>query len=114
MDIDVYDPDNYTHGIPHEQFRWLRDNAPVHWHEHPEGYGYWVLSRHEDVIRVSRDHQTFSAQRGFVLVDDLPEDIASKQGQLTNLISGDQTTSDLTHTVETLGQDVQLLIVQKA
>ncbi len=75
MEIDVYNPDNYTGGIPHEQFAWLRENAPVYWHEHPEGYGYWVISRHADVLQVSRDFKTFSAERGFVLVDDLPPDI---------------------------------------
>ena len=75
MQIDVYSPDSYTHGIPHEQFAWLRANAPVYWHEHPAGYGYWVLSKHADVIEVSRDFKTFSAQQGFVMVDDLPEDI---------------------------------------
>ena len=75
MEIDVYSPDAYTDGIPHEQFAWLRENAPVHWHEHPEGYGYWVLSKHADVHDVSRDHKTFSAEQGFVMVDDLPPDI---------------------------------------
>jgi len=47
----------------------------VHWHEHPAGYGYWVLSRHADVLQVSRDFKTFSAEQGFVMVDDLPRDI---------------------------------------
>ncbi len=75
MDIDVYNPDSYTRGIPHEQFAWLRNNAPVYWHEHPEGHGYWVLSKHADVLAVSRDFKTFSAEQGFVLVDDLPADI---------------------------------------
>tara|TARA_R110002073_G_scaffold83444_1_gene199002 strand:- start:3919 stop:5118 length:1200 start_codon:yes stop_codon:yes gene_type:complete len=73
--IDVYNPDNYTNGIPHAQFAWLRENDPVHWQEHPAGYGYWVLSRHADVLQVSRDFKTFSAERGFVMVDDLPDDI---------------------------------------
>ena len=75
MNIDVYNPDNYTRGIPHQQFAWLRDNAPVHWHAHPGGHGYWVLSKHADVLAVSRDFRTFSAEQGFVLVDDLPADI---------------------------------------
>ncbi|NQX89172.1 MAG: cytochrome P450 [Halioglobus sp.] len=75
MLIDVYDPDIYTRGIPHEQFAWLRENAPVYWHEHPQGEGYWVLSKHADIVEVSRDFKRFSAERGFVLVDDLPPDI---------------------------------------
>ncbi len=75
MQIDVYNPDHYTAGIPHDQFAWLRANAPVYWHEHPAGHGYWVLSKHADVLAVSRDFKTFSAEQGFVMVDDLPPDI---------------------------------------
>jgi cytochrome P450 len=84
--IDIYDPDNYTNGIPHQQFAWLRRNAPVYWHEHPQGYGYWVLSKHADVMEVSRDFKAFSAQRGFVMVDDLPEEqLAMAQGMLLGM-----------------------------
>lgn len=75
MDIDVYDPDNYTAGIPHQQFAWLRANEPVYKHKHPAGDDYWVLSKHADVLAVSRDFKSFSAEAGFVLVDDLPPDI---------------------------------------
>lgn len=75
MQIDVYNPDSYTSGIPHEQFAWLRKNAPIYWQEHPEGHGYWVLSKHADVLAVSRDNKTFSAETGFVMVDDLPPEI---------------------------------------
>jgi cholest-4-en-3-one 26-monooxygenase len=75
VQIDIYSPENYTDGIPHKQFAWLRENAPVYWHEHPAGGGYWVVSRHADVVQVSRDFKTFSAERGFVMVDDLEDDI---------------------------------------
>jgi cytochrome P450 len=86
VQIDVYSPDSYTAGIPHEQFAWLRANAPVYWHEHPAGYGYWVLSKHADVVAVSRDFRTFSARKGFVMVDDLPEDILEMtRGQLLGM-----------------------------
>ncbi|WP_235965155.1 cytochrome P450 [Sediminihaliea albiluteola] len=86
MKIDIYDPDQYLAGIPHDQFAWLRKHAPVFWHDHPDGSGYWVLSRHADVTAVSRDFKTFSAQRGFVMVDDLPADIlAMAQNQLLGM-----------------------------
>jgi len=86
VQIDIYDPDQYNAGIPHEQFCWLRRNAPVHWHEYPQGGGYWVLSKHTDVSAVSRDFKTYSAQRGFVMVDDLPPDIlAMTQNQLLGM-----------------------------
>lgn len=85
MDIDVYSPDSYTAGIPHEQFAWLREHAPVYWHPHPAGGGYWVLSRHADIVAVSRDFKTFSAQQGFVMVDDMPPDIL---GMVQNQLLG--------------------------
>jgi cytochrome P450 len=85
-DIDIYSPDVYLEGIPHEQFAWLRRHAPVFRHPHPDGGSYWALSRHADVMHVSRAHKTFSAQRGFVMVDDLEPDIlAMAQGQLLGM-----------------------------
>lgn len=85
-DIDVYNPDNYLDGIPHQQFAWLRENEPVFWHKHPDGGGYWVVSKHADVKQVSKDHQTYSAQRGFVMVDDLAPDILERtQSQLLGM-----------------------------
>ncbi len=85
-DIDIYNPDNYVAAVPHDQFRLLRDEAPVYWHSHPDGGGYWVISRYEDVRAVSRDHATFSAQRGFVMVDELPPEILGMaQGQLLGM-----------------------------
>ncbi len=84
--IDVYNPDNYLNGIPHEQFAWLRENAPVFWHKHPDGGGYWVVSKHADVMQVARDHKTFSAQKGFVMVDNLPPEILERtQSQLLGM-----------------------------
>lgn len=84
--IDIYNPDNYVTAVPHDQFRQLRDEAPLYWHPHPDGGGYWVVSRYDDVRAVSRDYQTFSAQRGFVLVDELPPDILPMaQGQLLGM-----------------------------
>lgn len=86
MEIDIYNPDNYTSGIPHAQFSWLRQHAPVYWHEHPDGGGFWAISRHADIVQVSRDHRTFSAERGFVMVDNLEPDIlAMTRNQLLGM-----------------------------
>jgi cytochrome P450 len=84
--IELYDPDVYAAGVPHEAMRWLRDNAPVYWHAHPDGGGFWIISRHADVMAVSRDHKTFSAERGFVMADELPPEIlAQTQHQLLGM-----------------------------
>ena len=56
----LHDPRTYDAGVPYEYYRWLRDHDPVSHHEHP-AYpgGYWAVTRHEDVQRVSRDSATF-------------------------------------------------------
>jgi cytochrome P450 len=84
--LDIYNPDNYTKAVPFADFKKLRDEAPVYWHDHPDSGGYWVISRHADVMKVSRDNKTFSAERGFVLVDDLPPEILDQvKGQLLGM-----------------------------
>ena len=60
-DIDLLDRDRFTEGIPHEWFAWLRANEPVFHHEEPDGPGFWVISRHADVITCNRDAQSFSS-----------------------------------------------------
>ncbi len=56
-----HDPSTFSEGFPHEMFRALRANDPVSHHDHPTwARGYWVVARHADVQRVSRDAATFS------------------------------------------------------
>lgn len=56
-----HDPATFAHGFPHDTFRELRANDPVSHHDHPTWKrGYWVIARHADVQRVSRDSTTFS------------------------------------------------------
>ena len=68
-EIDLLDRDRFTQGIPHEWFTWLRSNEPVFHHDEPGGPGFWVISKHADVIVCNRDAGTFSSsqQRGGVV-----------------------------------------------
>jgi cholest-4-en-3-one 26-monooxygenase len=61
-DIDLYDPDKFVPGVPHDQFARLRREAPVFRHPDPErDEGYWALTRLEDVVYVSRHPEFFSS-----------------------------------------------------
>jgi cholest-4-en-3-one 26-monooxygenase len=57
-------------GPPHELFRRLRSECPVHWTEQmtefPSEAGYWSVTTADDVHAVSRDWQTYSSERGGV------------------------------------------------
>ena len=60
----LHDPETYAHGFPYDVFRDLRDHDPVSHHDHPLWErGYWAVTRHADVQRVSRDSATASATR---------------------------------------------------
>ena len=66
--LDLTDLDNFRDGFPHAFFTRLRAETPVHWHEPtahtPDGDGFWVLSRHADVVDAFRDPVTFSSETG--------------------------------------------------
>jgi cholest-4-en-3-one 26-monooxygenase len=63
--IDLLDRDRFTEGIPHDWFTWLRANAPVYHHPEPGGPGFWVISKHADVVACNRDSQTFSSAANY-------------------------------------------------
>lgn len=58
--LNLADPDLYLLGVPREYLRWLRDNDPVAWHEEPDGPGYWVLTRFDDVVAANRNWELYS------------------------------------------------------
>jgi cytochrome P450 len=64
----VSDRANFQEGPPHELFRRLRSECPVHWSkrisEYPDEDGFWSVTTAEDVHEVSRDWQTYSSELG--------------------------------------------------
>ena len=60
--IDLLDRDRFARGIPHEWFTYLREHDPVHHHDEPDGPGFWVITKHADVIACNRDAATFSSE----------------------------------------------------
>jgi cholest-4-en-3-one 26-monooxygenase len=76
--------DAWAAGVPHEAFDLLRREAPVYRHPEPEGPGFWALTRHADVVAVSRDTATYSSERGSTFIDDQTDE-AMAQMRLTIL-----------------------------
>jgi cholest-4-en-3-one 26-monooxygenase len=66
-EIAVADRGNWADGPPHEDFRRLRRECPVHWGEindFPEEEGFWSVTKPDDVRRVSLDWETYSSATG--------------------------------------------------
>ncbi len=64
----VADRANFEDGPPHELFKRLRGECPVHWTpritEFPDEDGFWSLTTADDVHEVSKDWQTYSSELG--------------------------------------------------
>ena len=54
--------------VPHDQFDRLRAEAPVAWHPEPDDTGFWAITKHADVVALSRDSGTFSSELGGVFI----------------------------------------------
>lgn len=63
-DIDLTDASVWEQGPPHEWLDRLRTEAPVHWHPESDGPGFWAITRHEDVRRISTAPLEFSSWVG--------------------------------------------------
>ena len=75
-EINLLDPDRFVQGVPHEWFDYLRREAPVFHHPEPNGPGFWVFTRYDDVVKLNRDWQTFSSDQkrgGVVGLEELTE-----------------------------------------
>ncbi|MEU6594047.1 cytochrome P450 [Streptomyces sp. NPDC046881] len=76
MRVDLLDPDLFAANAFWPTLRHLRQQAPVHWHEHPDGGGFWVVTRYEDIVAVYTDHDSFSSRYGMRL-DSNPEAVSA-------------------------------------
>ena len=68
-DIDLLDRDVFTERVPHDWFERLRREAPIYRHPEPDGPGFWVFTKHEDVSVLNRDWAALSSdqERGGVI-----------------------------------------------
>ena len=58
--------ESFIDGQPFDLFKRLRQEAPIYWHEESLDFepGFWALTKHEDIVRVSKDPLTFSSAAG--------------------------------------------------
>jgi len=76
--IDLLDLDRFQRGEHHEMFRRLRGEAPVSWHDHPLGQGFWNVVTHPDLVAVNREIETYSSEAGGISLlspDEMPGDV---------------------------------------
>ncbi len=74
--IDLTDASVWEKGAPHDWLDRLRSEDPVHWHPEADGPGFWAVTRHDDVRRISTSPDEFSSYlRGPLRPDPDPESL---------------------------------------
>jgi len=75
-EINLLDHELFGDHEPWEVFDHLQNEAPVYLHPEPDGRGFWVVTKYDDVLGVVRDPKTFSSEvGGAATIGDLPEDV---------------------------------------
>ena len=61
------DPAAWTKGHPFDQYKKMREQAPVMWSPvDKERSGFWSVTRYDDIKKVELAHSVFSSQRGSI------------------------------------------------
>jgi cholest-4-en-3-one 26-monooxygenase len=72
--FDFTDPDLYASRVPSQEFAELRRTAPVWWNAQRRGSagfdddGYWVVSRHADIIDISTHSEVYSSWENTAII----------------------------------------------
>ncbi|HJS93107.1 MAG TPA: cytochrome P450 [Solirubrobacteraceae bacterium] len=81
--INLLDYDLFADREPWEVFDLLLREAPVYRHPEPDGDGFWVVTRYDDVLAVVRDPKTFSSEvGGAATIENLPDDVLEARRNL--------------------------------
>lgn len=72
--LDIATPEHYeTHGYPHREWTYLRHHAPVFWYERPNVDPFWAITKHADIIELSKQPTRFlNEPRIAVFTNDIP------------------------------------------
>ena len=63
--MELLDPNFYgENGPPHETWKRLRAESPVHWCEVPDFEPFWAITRHEDIKSIARQPNVFISGKG--------------------------------------------------
>ncbi len=89
--VDLNDSGSFVNGMPHAEFDVIRREYPLYWNEEaPDwGAGFWNVTRHDDIIAVSRDTETFSSAQGINISYGPDADPAIVNAVVGNMISMD-------------------------
>jgi cytochrome P450 len=73
-EIDLSSHDAFVERVPHEWFRTLRREDPVHFNPEPDGPGFYAVTRYWDIREAHRNFAVYSSEVGGTSLEDLDQD----------------------------------------
>jgi nitrite reductase/ring-hydroxylating ferredoxin subunit len=73
-DVDLTDLDRWEQGVPYEWLTLLRREAPLFWQPERDGRGFWVFTRYDDIVEMSKNWETYSSELGGTSLQDLTQE----------------------------------------
>lgn len=81
--VDLVTPELWEERVLHDEFALLRREDPVHWHEElAPNHGFWAITKHEDVVAVSKNPQVFSSGEGLTMLEEVEPESLEKRRSL--------------------------------
>jgi cytochrome P450/nitrite reductase/ring-hydroxylating ferredoxin subunit len=82
-DVDLTDLAAWEQGVPYHWLTLLRHEAPLFWQPEEHGRGFWVFTRYDDIVQMSKDWETYSSELGGTSLEDLtPEEVEARKSML--------------------------------
>jgi len=93
--VDLADVDLYSQGIPHDVFTAVRATPGLCWNTITDTTGtvpgssledgFWAVTRHADVVEVSRDTTTYSSAVGHIQIYDIDDDALESRASMIDM-----------------------------
>lgn len=85
--VDLADPALFGSGIPHQAFAAMRATPGLLWNAigGDVSDGFWAVTRHADVVEVSRDPETFSSAVGHIQIYDIDDDALDARASMIDM-----------------------------
>jgi len=82
-DVDLTDLGVWEQRVPYEWLTLLRREAPLFWQPETDGRGFWVFTRYDDIVQMSKEWETYSSETGGTSLEDLsPEEVEARKSML--------------------------------
>jgi len=85
--VDLHDANTFASGIPHAAFAEMRAADGLSWTDAApaDQAGFWSVTRHGDLVEVSRDTTTYSSAVGHIQIYDIDDDALDARASMIDL-----------------------------